>query len=120
MAGPNEILGPRIRVGELADGRGPLGGGDPGTGAPSEIDRDVHGSTLVITGSRQVLAKGRWRARPGTVRVHILDLVETTGLSFEDRDRLRDTVAARLHAALQEGPPVPAIAPAAASSTASS
>lgn len=73
------------------------------------IQASVPIQPLAIVGSREVLPKGRWFARPGTVTVRILEPVSTAGLTFSDRDRLRDTVAARLQEGLE--PPTDSPAP---------
>lgn len=41
-----------------------------------------------IVGSRDVLAKHRWRIRPGTIRIRIGEPIPVEGLTHEDRDAL--------------------------------
>jgi 1-acyl-sn-glycerol-3-phosphate acyltransferase len=58
-----------------------------------------------IVGSREVMAKGEWRIRPGSVRVRIGAPIPVEGLSREDRD----TLSAATHDAvrrLKEGAPL--------------
>ena len=64
------------------------------------IQAGVPVQPLAITGSREVLPKGHWFGRPGTITVRILDPVSTAGLTFNDRDDLRDIVAAQLQEVL--------------------
>jgi 1-acyl-sn-glycerol-3-phosphate acyltransferase len=55
---------------------------------------------VAITGTRELMPRGRLAVRPGTVRVRVLDPVETGGYSYADRDRLASEVKARIAAAL--------------------
>jgi len=68
-----------------------------------------------ITGSREVMAKGSFRIRPGTVRVRFGRPLDTEGLEVEDRgerpDRARTAVADLLAAAEGDRLPGPAPAP---------
>ncbi len=41
-----------------------------------------------ISGSREVMAKGSWRIRPGEVRVRVGDPIPVDGLTVADRDQL--------------------------------
>ena len=50
-------------------------------------------------------ARGRLAVRPGTVVVELLEPVDTTGLTFDDRGALRDRVRSAVAAALEAGPP---------------
>jgi 1-acyl-sn-glycerol-3-phosphate acyltransferase len=57
----------------------------------------------VVYGAREVMAKGSWRIRPGTVHVHLLPAIPTAGFDYDHRhdlmrqvwgamaDTLRDT-----------------------------
>jgi 1-acyl-sn-glycerol-3-phosphate acyltransferase len=45
---------------------------------------------VIIYGSRTCLPYGSLRARPGTLKVRFLEPIPTRGLSYEDRNRLRD------------------------------
>jgi 1-acyl-sn-glycerol-3-phosphate acyltransferase len=49
-----------------------------------------------VGGSREVLPKGRWRVRPGTIIVRFGEPVQTAGMTEEDRDRLMDEVRERV------------------------
>lgn len=56
-----------------------------------------------IQGSRAVMPKGKWRVRPGTIRVRIGDAIPTSGVGPDDRDRLLEqarTAVERLRAPL--------------------
>ena len=56
---------------------------------------------VVCKGTQQVMPKGRYLSIwPGTVEVVVLEPIATTGLSYEDRDRLRDLVRDRIAAEL--------------------
>lgn len=57
---------------------------------------------MVVHGTIAVLPRGSWRARPARVDVHLLEPVETTGMTYEDRDRLARLVWARMADALQQ------------------
>lgn len=45
---------------------------------------------VVLYGTREVQPKGSFVIRSGTVHVHFLDEIPTTGLTYDDRDRLAD------------------------------
>ena len=61
---------------------------------------------VAIHHARDVLPPhGRLAVRPGTVIVELLEPVDTTGLSFEDRGALRDRVRSAVDAALAADPP---------------
>ena len=64
------------------------------------IEAGVPVQPVVVRGSREVLPKGAWLVRPGTVTVEFLEPVPTDGLTFADRDTLRERVGASLRAAL--------------------
>jgi len=44
---------------------------------------------VAILGSREVMPKGRWRIRPGTIRVRIGTPIAVDALTHADRDRLK-------------------------------
>jgi 1-acyl-sn-glycerol-3-phosphate acyltransferase len=54
----------------------------------------------VMHGAIEVLPRGSFRVRPGTVHVHFLEPVPTAGLGYEDRERLARTVHERMADAL--------------------
>ncbi len=51
---------------------------------------------VVIHGTIAVNPRGEFRASPGVVHVHVLDPVPTTGLSYDERDALAETVRHRM------------------------
>lgn len=53
---------------------------------------------VVIYGTIEVNPRGHFRASPGVVHVHVLDPIETRGLTYDDRDAL----AARVHTAMDD------------------
>jgi 1-acyl-sn-glycerol-3-phosphate acyltransferase len=59
----------------------------------------------VIRGTIAVMPRWTWRVKSGPVSVEFLEPVPTAGLTYEDRDRLSDTVQARMTAALASGAP---------------
>lgn len=50
----------------------------------------------IVHGSREVMAKGSFRIRPGVIDVHFLDPIETKGLSYDDRADLMMRVWTRM------------------------
>jgi 1-acyl-sn-glycerol-3-phosphate acyltransferase len=57
---------------------------------------------LVVFGTREIQPKGSFAIRSGTVHVHFLDEIPTTGLQYDDRDRLADECWRRMAVALEE------------------
>ncbi len=51
---------------------------------------------VVVHGTMPVMPKGAWRIRSGVVDLHFLEPVPTKGLTYEDRDRLSQTVRERM------------------------
>jgi 1-acyl-sn-glycerol-3-phosphate acyltransferase len=45
---------------------------------------------VVIHGTREVMGRESWAIRPGTVHLHYLPPIPTTGMTYADRDRLAD------------------------------
>lgn len=43
---------------------------------------------VVVYGQLEVQPKGQFRVTPGTIHVHYLPAIETTGMTYDDRDRL--------------------------------
>jgi 1-acyl-sn-glycerol-3-phosphate acyltransferase len=62
---------------------------------------------VVMYGQREVMGKGDWRMRAGTIDVYFLDEVPTAGYSYEERDKLVAIVRDRMAAALKEYHDVP-------------
>ena len=56
---------------------------------------------LVIFGTREVQRKGSFVIRSGTVHVHFLEEIPTTGMDYQDRDVLADECWRRMAAALE-------------------
>ena len=50
----------------------------------------------IIYGTREVMPKGSFRIRGGTVHVHFLEPVPTKGYSYEDRTQLMEAVWSRM------------------------
>jgi len=64
----------------------------------------------IVHGQIEVLRRGSWWVRSGTIHVHPLEPVETAGLGYEDRDALMREVHGRMAAAMHaiygvESPP---------------
>lgn len=57
---------------------------------------------LVIYGTRDVQSKGSFVIRSGEVHVHFLEEIPTTGLGYEDRDRVADECWRRMARALEQ------------------
>jgi 1-acyl-sn-glycerol-3-phosphate acyltransferase len=55
---------------------------------------------VAISGIRELMPRGRFFVKPGTVRVQVLDPVDAGGYSYDDRDRLIAEVRGRIAAAL--------------------
>ena len=51
---------------------------------------------VVVYGAREVMPKGAWRVKSGTVHVHLLAPVETTGFDYEHRHDLMREVWQRM------------------------
>jgi 1-acyl-sn-glycerol-3-phosphate acyltransferase len=56
---------------------------------------------VAISGGRDAMRKGSWFVRPVMCRIRIGEPVETAGMSIDDRDRLIETVRARIDALLK-------------------
>jgi 1-acyl-sn-glycerol-3-phosphate acyltransferase len=57
---------------------------------------------VVVYGTREVMPKRRFRVRSGTVHVHLLEPVPTTGYDYEHRHELMHTVWSRMAALLRD------------------
>ena len=57
---------------------------------------------VVVYGAREVMSKGSFRIRAGTVHVHLLEPVPTTGYDYEHRHDLMRVVWNRMASALRE------------------
>jgi len=63
------------------------------------------GSRIVpaaLQGVGELMPRGRFRIRPGTVRLRLLEPVHASGYSYDDRERLASEVRSRIAAALAE------------------
>ena len=63
------------------------------------------GSRIVpaaLEGVGELMPRGRFRIRPGTVRLRLLEPVDAGGYSYDDRERLASEVRSRIAAALAE------------------
>lgn len=56
---------------------------------------------VIVHGAREVMGRG-WRVRSGTVHVHFLEHIETTGFDYEHRHELMDITWRRMAAAMQD------------------
>ena len=56
---------------------------------------------VVVYGAREVMRKGSFRVRSGTVHIHFLDAVETTGLDYDRRHEVMRKVWDRMAALLR-------------------
>jgi 1-acyl-sn-glycerol-3-phosphate acyltransferase len=57
---------------------------------------------IVVYGAREVMHKGSFRVSAGTVHVHLLEPVPTTGYDYEHRHELMRVVAGRMEQLLRE------------------
>jgi 1-acyl-sn-glycerol-3-phosphate acyltransferase len=57
---------------------------------------------VVVYGAREVMAKGSFRVRSGTVHIHFLEPVETAGLGYERRHDVMRQVWERMAACLRD------------------
>lgn len=57
---------------------------------------------VAVHGGRDLMPRGGFRVRAGTVQVRVLDPLEAASYSYADRDRLVGEVHARIAAALEE------------------
>jgi 1-acyl-sn-glycerol-3-phosphate acyltransferase len=56
----------------------------------------------IVHGTIDVMPRGSWRIRSGTVDIHFLEPIETAGLAYTDRERLMRLVWDRMAAAMRE------------------
>jgi 1-acyl-sn-glycerol-3-phosphate acyltransferase len=86
--------GTRSRTGEL----GPFKKG----GFVAAIDAGSRIVPVAVYGGRELMPRGGFRVRPGTVRVRVLDPVEAGSYSYEDRNRLVADVHEKIARALDD------------------
>jgi 1-acyl-sn-glycerol-3-phosphate acyltransferase len=51
---------------------------------------------VIVYGTHAIMPKGAWRIRPGVIDIHFLEPIPTSGLSYDDRDALSQTVRVRM------------------------
>jgi 1-acyl-sn-glycerol-3-phosphate acyltransferase len=86
--------GTRSRTGEL--------GGFKRGGFVAALKARARIVPVAIHGARELMPRGGFRIRPGTVRVRVLDPVDAGRYSYDDRDQLVEDVRARIAAALAD------------------
>ena len=57
---------------------------------------------VVVYGQLAVNPKGKFLVRPGTIHVHFLPPIDSTGMTYDDRDRLADQTHAAMAACLRQ------------------
>jgi 1-acyl-sn-glycerol-3-phosphate acyltransferase len=57
---------------------------------------------IVVHGTIEVMGKGSFWAHPGTIDIHLLEPVETTGVDYEHREALMQTVRTRMADAMKK------------------
>lgn len=57
---------------------------------------------IILHGTMTIMPKGAWRIRSGTVHVHLLEPISTTGLTYQDRDSLSAACWSRMAAELRD------------------
>jgi 1-acyl-sn-glycerol-3-phosphate acyltransferase len=55
---------------------------------------------VALSGARELMPRGGFSVRPGTVTVRVLDPIDARAYSYAGRERLRDEVRGRIQAAL--------------------
>lgn len=66
------------------------------------IAADANVVPTLLYGTREVMRKGSFVIHSGTVHIHFLEPVPTTGLTYEDRTRLMEITWARMAAEMHE------------------
>ncbi len=57
---------------------------------------------VVVYGTIEILPKGRLLVHPGVIDVYVMDQISTTGLEYEDRDVLAQTVHDKMQTVMNE------------------
>lgn len=57
---------------------------------------------IIVHGSIEIMRKGSLWAHPGTIDVHLLEPVSTTGIDYDHREALMQTVRTRMADAMQQ------------------
>jgi 1-acyl-sn-glycerol-3-phosphate acyltransferase len=55
---------------------------------------------IIVHGTIDIMPKGSWRIRPGTIDLHVLEAVPTAGATYEDRDAISARVQERMAEAM--------------------
>ena len=66
------------------------------------IDAGAPVVPVVVYGAREIMPKGAWRVRAGTVHVHLLEPVATSGCDYEHREDLMRIVWQRMADTLRD------------------
>jgi 1-acyl-sn-glycerol-3-phosphate acyltransferase len=56
----------------------------------------------LIHGTIDIMPRSRWRVRPGTIDIHLLEPIETAGLAYTDREKLMRLVWSRMADAMRD------------------
>ena len=57
---------------------------------------------IIVHGTIEIMPKGSWWVHPGTIDVHLLQPVSTTGVDYDHREALMQTVRTRMADAMRE------------------
>jgi 1-acyl-sn-glycerol-3-phosphate acyltransferase len=57
---------------------------------------------IIVHGTIEIMPKGSWWVQPGTIDVHLLEPVSTTGVDYDHREALMQTVRTRMADAMRE------------------
>ena len=57
---------------------------------------------VIVHGTIEKLRKGSFRVRPGTIDIHLLEPVSTTGVDYDHREALMQTVRAKMAGAMRD------------------
>jgi 1-acyl-sn-glycerol-3-phosphate acyltransferase len=57
---------------------------------------------VIVHGTIEIMPKGSLRAQPGTIDIHLLQPVSTTGVDYDHREALMQTVRTRMATAMRE------------------
>ncbi len=57
---------------------------------------------VIVHGTIEIMPKGSLRAQPGTIDIHLLQSVSTTGVDYDHREALMQTVRTRMATAMRE------------------
>jgi 1-acyl-sn-glycerol-3-phosphate acyltransferase len=57
---------------------------------------------IIVHGTIEIMPKGSWWVHPGTIDVHLLEPVSTSGVDYDHREALMQTVRTRMADAMRE------------------